>query len=549
MSWGTPVLAAVLVFVLSAHALAQADQCTVELKSEARAAHVAVESCDDVGVFALGGSYAGAWETLTYRYPRPWEGTFLTVAVDGTFYATSRNPRNEVSLDAYLEAGPTVIGDAITVSWLLPEGVRVTQTFTLEDNGTAIEVGLENVGDASRIAGARLHVDTMLGDNDGAPIYIPGDGLLSTEASYEGDRLDFRYWQAYNRIEDPSIVAWGALDPARGMTYPTRVAVANWKQSNTGDAWAYDTDASVSILGDSALLLYYAQEPLGAGESRTIAAAVGSERPLTEQAGTAGFGITELIPDAVSGRYCPGTPATVKVDVLSIRETHHGMVTLAVTNSSGATIYGDSRQTGLVEADDVSTLAYAFVVPEGEDAYRVTAMLADADGAVLDEKSIVIEADLAACPPDTISAGKIVGTAMSVFLVLLPLGLLALFLLAAVGIAAWVVVQRRKGLSYPAIFTGGSVHVEKAKEGDTATVTVTNDTRRILKDVVVEDAIPQSTEVDVQTIGVVRRGGDLVWRAGDLLPGGSIILEYTIKGVHVLPAARVAWDAGEQLSN
>ncbi|MFH1721360.1 MAG: hypothetical protein ABH950_02010 [Candidatus Altiarchaeota archaeon] len=553
MSWAKQTIIGLLIlfFLSSIQASAQQQQCTLSLQDQVKGSHVVVEICKNIGVFSFGGYYDGQWEKLTYRYPIPWPGTFMSVNVDGKLYSTSSNPNDEISMDQYVISSPKIDGNQLKISWKLPEDVVVEEIFSLIQNGTTLTIKIKNEDSAQHRVGVRLHLDTMLAENDGAPIYIPGDGLRAQEKEYFGDTLDFRYWKAYDRWDDPSIVAYGSIDPNLGLTYPEKVVMANWKKSNSASSWDYTVTPGQSILGDSALILYYPIETINPSESREIKTSYGNEEPLTQKVGKGGFGITEIVTDKVSGNYCPGSDATIKVDVLAIKKPNSGVVTLEISNSKGDISYTSKKNTNEVSADSVETVIFGWKIPETKETYGIKAILADKAGNILDEKVAAqpINADPNECPI-TKTLVKDLSTGMiSIIVWLLPL-LLILILLGMVGATViYVVVQARKGVTLHALITGGEVVVEKTKKGELAKVTVTNKTRNTLKNCTVEDTIPQGAEVDISTIDVIRRGSEVIWEVGDVLPSQSIVLEYEIRGVNVLPSARVIWERGEKISN
>ncbi len=522
------VTGALIILALATEALGETS-CTQELAEGTLGSHVAVESCGNIGVFSLGGRFKGSWETLTYFYPKPWSGTYLTASVDGTYYTTSDHPRNGKLTDAYLASSPTVSGKTITTVWQLPENIRLVQNLTVVENGTLIEVVLENKDASPHNLGVRLLLDTMVGVNDGAPIYVPGDGLKTTEKEYAGQSLNFKYWKAYNRQEDPTIVATGGLDPDEGLTYPVKVVIADWKQSKDA-AWDYAVSQDKSILGDSAVILYYNIINVPAGGTYAIKTKFGSGVPVLPQE-KGPFGITEVTQASVYGTYCPNDNVNISVDIVSSRADHAGAVLLEILDG-GVVVYNETKPSGTVQQDSYRKLVFEWTIPktDGLRDYTVSAVLSDESGNKVDSsvKPSFIHVNPKECPPiERKGAGW-----------MLLGGLLTLILLA-LAVIAFLLMKRE-----------GEVLITKSvDEKGLVKVTVTNKKKRALESCVVSDGIPPRAEIKVSTLGAALREGKLLWNVGTLPAGQNATLEYRIKGVNVLPQARVSWDGGEKISN
>lgn len=492
------------------------DSCIVGVKDQSKGVHIVVEKCENIGTFSLGGVYGGNWEKLTYSYPKSWPGTFLTIKVDDKLYANSHYT-NTTHLDPYVISLPHRAGDVITSEWRLEENLLVEQTFEAFVNGTSIRIALTNEGLTTTTAGVRLHIDTMLGVNDGAPIYIPGDGLKTNEKIYTGNTLNFRYWKAYNSQDAPTIVATGTIDPDSGLSYPDKVILADWKKSKDS-AWDYPaTDRS--ILGDSAVILYYNDIVIGPGETKVITTNYGNEKPVLPVA-KGGFGITEILADNVYGKYCPNETAKISVDVLATKKAVAGFVTLEVT-AKDKIVFNKTKPTGKVFADSVNTVRFELEIPDKTASYTARATLFN-ETAEIDaiERKSFVSVELSKCYPQK----------RSLLWLMLPLLFIIIILILVV-----VTLIRKKG---------GEVLLTKVVGEGSVKVNVKNGTSNVLRDCILEDKIPVQAEIDVSTIGVIRKENKLVWDLGELEPGDGATLEYTVRGVNVLPQARFSWKDG-----
>ncbi len=532
-----PILITVLALVLASTAIHAADICPpdehiIEIKDYESGVDIVVENCENIGTFSLGGLYDGEFKKLTFSYPIPWKGTFITLKVNDELYSNSVNPEEispekENFLDAHVTMLPHRQGNTIRMNWRLPGNVEVEQILEAEEEGIRISLKATNEGDAKISFGARLHLDTMLGENDGAPIYIPGDGLKSYEKEYRGSELNYRYWKAYNKVDNPSVTATGVLE-GENLTYPDRLIVANWKQSMKS-CWDYTVKPSTSILGDSALILYYNPVEIDPGETLTFSTSYINGEPILP-AYKGDFGITEIVTDKVDGRYCPGDIVYIKTDVLSRETSNEGYLELHVKNKAGDVIYEKTRDTGVVEANSVNSIDYSFKIPENvsRDNLEVTAVLYQ-NREEIDNKTIDVSVDERVCPSPL--------TDVEVDWVMPLIVFLLIFLLATTAY-----------LSYNYMMMRGEIKVTKTAEKGEVNVIVENNTRSKLRECIIEDFIPDGSEVSITTAGVHRKGDRLTWDIGEILPGEHAILEYRIKKQGIRPNALFRWDSGKKES-
>lgn len=520
---------ALAVYLLSLAAASEDRACTKDYSNEKLGSHIVVEACESAGTFSIGGLHQGTWEKLTYFYPKPWSGTYATVNVDGKYYATSDHPRDGISMDAYLTASPAISGSTITLVWSLPENIIVSEKFTVVENGTKIQVTVENKDSTSHNIGVRLHLDTMIGLNDGAPIYIPGDGLKTTEKEYSGSNLNFRYWKAYNRQDSPTIVATGIINPDEALTYPSTIVIADWKKSKD-HAWDYQVSQERSILGDSAVILYYNTINVSAGQTYSISTKYGSGNPvLPKEKGV--FGITEVTQDNVYGKYCGSQTINLSVDLVSSASENSGLATITVYED-GRIIFTQSKATGQVPEDSYKKIEYQFNLPDTADekSYNVIVRLTDESGNELDK--VTRTSFIKIKPQECKSLPK-----PNLGLIFIILFLVAL--ITAIAFAAFHFIRRM-----------GKVVISKTvNEKGKVNVKVENNTHEDLVNCVVEDRIPSQAEIKVSTLHVARRDNKLIWKIGKLKSKDAAKLEYTIKGVNVLPPCRVIWDKGEEISD
>jgi hypothetical protein len=194
--------------------------------------------------------------------------TFTTVRVVGPSGAIDFIPQRAVT--------QTAGADRVQTLWQAGYGVVVTETLSLAQNPftgriDALDFAFEarNSGSGEVDVGFRTLLDVKLGENDGAPYFVPGVGALTAETEFVGIDVP-PFWQAF---EDPS------YDPAflrsvgilRGtdVTTPDRFVIAHWPGIE-GTDWAYPISASQSVTRDSAVALYWEPVPVAPGQRRLV---------------------------------------------------------------------------------------------------------------------------------------------------------------------------------------------------------------------------------------------------------------------------------------
>lgn len=204
---------------------------------------------------------------LLYGHPLP-DTSFTSMRVDGQDFLLS-----EVGNARQTQAG----AEAAKHSWRLGD-LSVEQVLTIVNGSVSarkdtvrIEYVIKNVGTSAHSAGLRILLDTMLGDNDGAPFRIPGTGNVTTERQYEAQSGGIpNYFQAFESFESPNVVSYALLSDERLGARPDTFVAANWRTAEN-TVWNYVIDEDVAITYDSAALVYWNPVNLAPGESRRYA--------------------------------------------------------------------------------------------------------------------------------------------------------------------------------------------------------------------------------------------------------------------------------------
>lgn len=203
----------------------------------------------------------------------PWS-TYVRLSVDGVVYA----PAGDGVFDQYM----TVVGDPVDNAGSLvivwdAAGVQLTQTLTpdlIDGQGLVrIQYGIQNLSGEVRDVSLLLEMDTMVSDNDGAPIST-SNGYISVETCYEGGMVP-NTWQAFEEgpTQDPALLTGCGILNGFGATLPDFTAFGQW--GNMYDA-VFDYVCTGASYGDSGCLLRWDDPAMPAGATAAYQTFYGS---------------------------------------------------------------------------------------------------------------------------------------------------------------------------------------------------------------------------------------------------------------------------------
>ena len=216
---------------------------------------------------------------LIFGGNKPWT-SYTTVRIDGVSYVVGGPTHRHAGENA--KYGQTtvapVLGDKqITYSEKFGD-IEVTQelgfvrglsTRMLDTIGITYKI--TNHGTASHHTGLRVLLDTMCGDNDGAPMRA-GRQAISTATMLTGSAIP-DFWQAFDSLTNPAVISQGTL---RGgdATPPDKALFADWG-TLAEEPWEPVLTAGQGFIRkgetdpDSAMAMIWNPQPLDAGKSRT----------------------------------------------------------------------------------------------------------------------------------------------------------------------------------------------------------------------------------------------------------------------------------------
>ncbi len=222
------------------------------------------------------------------------ETSFTTFKINGKDYIYGNN-YSFAGLGNGFTSKPTTTGMTSQSKWKVGD-MEVTQTLEIIDNISNKNVGnvkisytAKNTGNTSAEIGARILLDTMLGNNDAAPLVIPQeDNPIRFEREFSGEKVP-DYWRSVDSTTNPNVVSYGLVNlPLREK--PDKFIIAHWNGLSKSK-WDYTVNPQSSFISnnndygtaDSAIGLYWNPVTLGAGESKVFETFYGLGDFLQEQ--------------------------------------------------------------------------------------------------------------------------------------------------------------------------------------------------------------------------------------------------------------------------
>lgn len=216
---------------------------------------------------------------LIYGRPFPWT-SYTTLRVDNESYvfggATDLRAGRLGKFGEEITA-PVIRDGSIVSEWkmgdiLVSQVLQIaTSSTTGEPDTVRIEYTVTNEGTSAHDVGLRVMLDTMLGDNDGAPFRVR-DQAVQTITSYDRDILP-SFWQAFDSLVDPKVIAQGTMMD-RDATPPDKVYFTDWG-TLADNVWECELEYGESFIRkgesapDSAIAMFWLPESLAPGETRT----------------------------------------------------------------------------------------------------------------------------------------------------------------------------------------------------------------------------------------------------------------------------------------
>lgn len=268
-------------------------------------------------------------QSLVFGRPVPWT-SYSTLLIDGHPYVFGGvDEKTQKRAGTSVQFGVPVV-QVVTAEGIVTEykydKISVVQKLsffrnpsTKVNDSAMITYEVMNTDSVSHEVGLRVMMDTKLGENDGAPFRI-GAQAITDEARFSGPAV-LDYWQAFDSLTSPNIVAQGLLRlPQAQLTPPDDMILGNWG-TLSDNPWTFEIQPGRSFVRegelekDTALALFWRPVTIPPGHMivrRTVYGLGG----VSIASGALSLGLTAPV------EAYPGQPNPV-------------MVVLYVTNTSG----------------------------------------------------------------------------------------------------------------------------------------------------------------------------------------------------------------------
>ena len=225
------------------------------------------------------------YKPLVYGRPKPWT-SYTTIRVNNENYVFGGPTERRAGGNAKygeIQQSPVVKNNTIYISSLIA-GLNVEQIITFVKSSTTglydtaqIKYRIKNKSDDTKNVGIRIILDTMLGQNDGAPFRIGNEAVTSDKLYLQNELPGF--WQAFDSISSPHVTSQGTFKGA-SVTVPDKVYLADWG-SMADNAWNFDFNSGEEFIRkgeyeiDSAIALFWEPETIKPGEEKTYITSYG----------------------------------------------------------------------------------------------------------------------------------------------------------------------------------------------------------------------------------------------------------------------------------
>jgi hypothetical protein len=218
---------------------------------------------------------------LIYGHPRPWT-SYTTLRINNENYvfgkaAPTRRPGRKLPGGKIIDP-PQVSDNRITMkcqygSIVVEQILEITKSPSTGAMDTGrIKYIIHNTGTVAAEAGLRATFDTLVGDNDGAPFRLGQHEITSETAFNREDLPDF--WQAFDSLEKPSVIAQGTLKGG-DVTTPDRLIFTNWGKA-ADYPWEIPLERGATFMRtgedemDSAVAMIWSPQIIPPGSKRVI---------------------------------------------------------------------------------------------------------------------------------------------------------------------------------------------------------------------------------------------------------------------------------------
>lgn len=315
------------------------------------------------------------YKPLVYGRPNPWT-SYTTVKVDGTNYVFGGKTERRAGKNAEygeLLTSPEVKNNQILSIYKM-NGIIVEQIFSIVKSSTTglydtvqVKYRLTNKSSKVKNTGLRIMLDTMLGKNDGAPMRMGTEAITTDKLFFQNELSNF--WQAFDSISSPKVTSQGTFK-GQGVTAPDKVYFSDWGSLADG-SWDFDFNSGEEFIRkggyetDSAVAMYWQEEKLAVGESKTYITNYGLGG-ITIVPGLISLGVTspaEFVLDK------PNKTFPIIAYVENTSEIKAKNVSINLSIPEGFEVANKNKNLGDLEPGDISQVNWQ-VKPIASDIYQ-----------------------------------------------------------------------------------------------------------------------------------------------------------------------------------
>ena len=189
--------------------------------------------------------------------------TLLSVNGNTKFFDSCNSALTKISEDGLSAVTMAQYGDIVIKQLLTFE----MNAFTGRRDIACISYEMTNTGDTIASLGGRIMMDTMLGDNDGAPFRVNGVNVTQ-ETEYAGSSVP-QYWQCFDSYNNTAVFANGTFF-TNSMEKPDKVQFTGWWNLRGYSKYNYQVDSEEYVTNDSAVAVYFDEKMVAPGGTRSF---------------------------------------------------------------------------------------------------------------------------------------------------------------------------------------------------------------------------------------------------------------------------------------
>ncbi|ADO77169.1 hypothetical protein [Halanaerobium praevalens] len=301
---------------------------------------------------------------LIYGRPNPWT-SYTSLWINGEKYVfggkTKRRAGAEAKYGKIIQE-PTVKDNQI-ITKIRFDKIIVEQILSIVKSSTTgladsaqIQYRIINEGEKEEKVGLRVMLDTMLGQNDGAPFRL-GEDTIDSDKLYYAKQLD-DFWQAFDSISNPQVTSQGSfIGP--DVSKPDKVYFSDWGSLADG-VWDFDFNPGQEFIRkgeyevDSAMAMYWVPEKIEPGETNTYITKYGLGG-ITIVPGILSLGVTSAA-EVTLDKNNQSFPVVAYLENTSEIEARN--VEIKIELPAGFEVENKTKNLGNMKAEDISQITW-----------------------------------------------------------------------------------------------------------------------------------------------------------------------------------------------